>query len=83
MKRRRKYPSIISSPFAKQRNVATVQFPSFPKQLLDWSKLKAFPDDKINATEKLKFVLVRVENFVGKGENAGYNALKRLLFPGH
>ena len=41
------------------------------KKILDWSKSKAFADDKMNATEKLKFVLGRVENIVGKGENAG------------
>ena len=39
---------------------------------LDLSKLKAFADDKINVTEKLKIVLGRIENIVGKGENAGY-----------
>ena len=33
---------------------------------LDWSKLKAFADDKIDMTEKFKFVLKRVENIVGK-----------------
>ena len=38
----------------------------------DWSKLKAFADNKINVAEKLKFVLGRLENIVGKGENAGY-----------
>ena len=27
---------------------------------------------KINVTQKLKFVLERVENILGKGENAGY-----------
>ena len=26
-------------------------------KILDWFKLKAFTDDKINVTEKLKFVL--------------------------
>ena len=31
----------------------------------------ALEDDKINVTEKLKFVLGRVENIMGKGENAG------------
>ena len=41
-------------------------------KFLDWSILKAFADDKINVTEKLKFVLGRVENIVKKGENAGY-----------
>ena len=40
-------------------------------KLLDWSKLKAFAYDKINVTEKLKFVQRRVENIVGKGQNAG------------
>ena len=35
-------------------------------------KLKAFADDKIIVAEKLKFVLGRVENIVGKAENAGY-----------
>ena len=47
--------------------------------MLDWSKLKAFADDKMNVTEKLKFVLGMVENIVGKGENAGYQHF--LLFP--
>ena len=32
--------------------------------------MKAFADDKINVTEKLKFIMVRLENIVGKGENA-------------
>ena len=45
----------------------------------DWSKLKAPADDKINLTEKLKFVLGRVEYSVEKGENAGYRHF--LLFP--
>ena len=55
-------------------------FKSLPhNKFLDWSKLKAFADDKLNATEKLKFVLGRVENIVGKGENAGYQHF--LLFP--
>ena len=40
-------------------------------KIFDWSKLKAFPDEKINMTEKLKYVLGRLENTVGKGENAG------------
>ena len=35
-------------------------------KILDWSKLKAFADDKINVTEKLKFVLERAENIVEK-----------------
>ena len=48
-------------------------------KFLDWSKLKAYADDKINITEKLKFVFGRVENIVGKGENAGFQNF--LLFP--
>ena len=44
-----------------------------------WSKLKAFANDKINVEEKLKYVFGRVENIVGKGENAGYQHF--LLFP--
>ena len=53
---------------------------SLPKdKILDWTKLKAFADDKINVTEKLKSVLGRVENIVGKGENARYQHF--LLFP--
>ena len=47
--------------------------------ILDWSKLKAFADDKINVNWKLKCVLERVENIMGKGENAGYQHF--LLFP--
>ena len=48
-------------------------------KILDWSKLKAFADDKINVNQKLKFDLGRIENIVGKGENAGYQHF--LLFP--
>ena len=40
--------------------------------------LKTFTDDKINATEKFKFALGRVENIMGKGENSGYQHF--LLF---
>ena len=42
-------------------------------KILDWSKLKAFADNKINVTEKLKFNLGRVENIMAKGENGGGN----------
>ena len=48
-------------------------------KFLDRSKLKSLADDRINVTEKLKFVLGRVENIMGKGENAGYQHF--LLFP--
>ena len=41
--------------------------------------LKEFYQDRINLTEKFNFVLVKVENIVGKGENAGNQHF--LLFP--
>ena len=48
-------------------------------KILDWSKLKAFADDKIHVNQKLKFDMGRVENIVEKGENAGSQHF--LLFP--
>ena len=58
-------------------------------KILELSKLKAFADDEINANQKLKFDLERIENIVGKGENAGYQhfllfprCFHNLLFPG-
>ena len=39
--------------------------------ILDWSKFKAFADNKTNVTENMKFILGRAESTVGKGENAG------------
>ena len=57
------------------------QINSLPKnKILDWSKLKAFADDNLNEIEKLKFVLgwFRLENMVGKAENAGFQHF--LLF---
>ena len=47
--------------------------------ILDLTKLKAFAGNKVNFTEKLKFVIDRRKNIVGKGENAGYQYF--LLFP--
>ena len=55
------------------------QFNSLPNnKTLDWLKLNAFVDDKINVTGKLKLVMRRVENIVGKEENAGD---QHFLFP--
>ena len=51
------------------------QKPSFSGSL----KLQAFADDKSNVTQNLKFVLGRVENIVGKGENAGYQHFLLIL----
>ena len=51
----------------------------FPiRQNLDWSKFKAFADNKISLNKKSKLVLGRVENIVGKAENASYQHF--LLF---
>ena len=47
-------------------------------KILDLSKLKAIANDNLNLNRKLKFPLGRVENIVGKGENAGYQHF--LLF---
>ena len=48
-------------------------------KILDQSKFKAFADDKMDVSKKLRFVWGRVENIVGNGENAGYRHF--LLFP--
>ena len=75
---------LVSNIFSFSHNVfqkkpSSESFNSLPNnKILDWSKLKAYADDKINVTEKLKFVMGKVENFVGKGENAGYQHF--LLF---
>ena len=42
--------------------------------------MKDFADDKINATQKLNFVLGRIEIIVEKGENAGYLSPLPTLF---
>ena len=48
-------------------------------KILDLSKFKSFTDDNLNVYQKLKFAFGRVENIVGKGENAGYQCF--LLSP--
>ena len=60
-----------------------------PLTLYQTSKLKAYADDKINVTEKLKFVLGSVENIVGKGKmmvtnnfSFSNNVFKRSLSQG-
>ena len=59
------------------------------RQILDWSKLKAFTDDKIKVLKMIIFVFDKVENIVGKGENAGYQhfplypqCFQRAFYPG-
>ena len=48
-------------------------------KILDVTKLKAFADDNINVAQMMIFVFDRVENIVGKGEDAGCKHF--LLFP--
>ena len=48
-------------------------------KIFDATKLKAFADDKTNVAQIMISVSDRVENIVGKGENAGYQHF--LLFP--
>ena len=55
-------------------------FNSLPNnKILDLTKFKTFADNKIILIQKLKFMLERVENIVGKSENAGYRHF--LFFP--
>ena len=69
-----------SFPTVFSKDLYCSNFKSLPNdKILNWSKLKAFAVDKLILAEKLKFVLGRVENNVGKGENAGYQHF--LLFP--
>ena len=56
-------------------------------KISDHPELKAFVDDKINVTQKQKFVLRILGNIVGKGENASYqhflhNVFKKAFFSG-
>ena len=47
--------------------------------VLDVTKLKAVADDKLNVAKMTVFLFGRVENTVGKGENAGYQYIP--VFP--
>ena len=52
----------------------------FPNgKILDMTKLKAFAEDKLMVPKMTISIFDRVENTVGKGENAGYQHF--LLFP--
>ena len=48
-------------------------------KIMDFAKLKAFADDKLNVAKVMFSVNNRIENIVGKGENAGNQYF--LLFP--
>ena len=41
-------------------------------KILDWFKMKALADDKVNIAEIIISLSNRVENIVRKGENAGF-----------
>ena len=49
------------------------------EKMLGLPKLKAFADDKLNVTQNVEAFFPRIENIMGKEENAGY--LHFLLFP--
>ena len=48
-------------------------------KISNWSKFKAFADDKIKVTENLKFVLQKAKNIVREEENAAHQHF--FLFP--
>ena len=50
----------------KTQNIQSDLSPLPNDNLLDWSKSKAFADEKINVTENMLFCLGKVENIVGK-----------------
>ena len=61
------------------RNSRTLSNSLQNDKILDQSKLKAFADDKLKVIQMAKFVLDKIENIVGKEENAGYQHF--LLYP--
>ena len=44
---------------------------SLPHNIFAWSYLKELADDKIKEAQTMYFVLVRLENILGKRKNAG------------
>ena len=52
--------------------------PSPNSKILDLTKLNAFPEDNSEVVKRMIYILDRVENIVGKGDNAGYQHF--LLF---
>ena len=66
----------------EERRIVSFQFEHIKKKLnlladennLAVSTLKTFVYGKLNTTEYITFVFHRVENIVGKGENAAYQA---------
>ena len=63
----------------KAAKIALISLNSLPNnKILDWSKLEAFADTDLLVAQMMIYVFDRVENIVGKGENAGYQHF--LLF---
>ena len=52
---------------------------SFQNNILHWSKLKAFEDEKFSIAKMMISLCHRAENIVGKGKSTGYQHF--LLFP--
>ena len=50
-------------------------------QVLGWSKLKAFADDRIKLAKMMIFFVDQVENIAGKGENAGHQHFLLFIHP--
>ena len=46
--------------------------------LSDWTKFKAFADDKLNVVKIMISVFGKVQNIVGKGENAGFSGWLKI-----
>ena len=69
------FKSFLFRPWNYNKRTACCVYNTLPneKKSFDLSKLK------IKTTQLLKFVLEKVENIVGKGENAGYQHFLLLL----
>ena len=48
-------------------------------KILGLPKLKSFADNKSNVTQNIKVVFHKIENIVGKEENAGYQHFNLFL----
>ena len=66
--------------FEKGLNAIKFHLNSLPNdKIFDWSKLKAFADNKSNVAKPMISGFDREENIVGKGENVGNQHF--LVFP--
>ena len=75
-------------PFTAQGRLLRPFYPLPDDKILGLPKLKAFADDKLNVTQNVKYVFHRIENIVGKEENAvtsifffSHHVFKRLFPP--